>query len=112
MVELGNHQANLEGQLDPQTGTLTLWVWDAHIDNLVRLSDPWLEASVTVSEVTFNLACNATASSLTGETVGNSATFVGQDDRLIGGAHVDVHVPVVTVFGEAFKDTYFHLPPH
>ena len=110
IAELGDHLAQLEAALDAEAGTITLWVWDH--GNAVRLTDESVSAEVTVGDETFTLACAAQESTLTGETVGDSSEFMGQDDRLKGAEHVDVRVPTITVKGIECTDAEFHLPPH
>ena len=109
LAELGDHVGQLEAALDSEKGTLTLWVWDGHLENTIRLTDPTLSVQVTVGEETFTLACAAQAKTLTGETVGDSSEFMGQDARLEGIEHADAHVPSITVKGVAYTDLEFHL---
>jgi len=112
LAELGDHVGQLEAAIDPEAGTLSFWVWDGHVENAVRLPDESLSAEVTIGDETFTLACAAQESALTGETVGDSSEFQGQDDRLKGAEHIDVHVARITVKGVTHEDLAFHLPPH
>ncbi len=109
LAELGDHMAQLEAALDSEKGTITLWVWDAHIENTIRLKDASLLAAVSVGEDPFRFSFAAQAKVLTGETVGNSSEFKGQDARLVGAKHVDVLVPSITVKGITYTDLKFHL---
>lgn len=111
VIELGDHQAALEARLDSEEGALELWLWDAHLENAIRSGAESLEVELTVDEETFPLACAAQEDELTGETVGDSSFFRGQDDRLKGAEHVDGRLPSIQVKGLTYTDVEFCLPP-
>ncbi len=111
LVELGDHFGQLEAALDAEAGTLTLWLWDGHLENSIRLADEAISVEVTLGTSTFDLDCAAQASALTGETVGNSSEFMGTDERLKGAAKLIGRIRGLKVKGVTYKILEIQLPP-
>ncbi len=84
LIEIGDHQFNLEFVLDAGAGKLTVYVLDAHAENFIRLEVPTLEINVTSPAPARTLILNATANTATGETVGNTSQFEASADWLKG----------------------------
>ncbi len=91
LVELGDHEANVELLLDASAGRLTAYLLDAHAENPIRESAAALHCRVTSVRdaagqraVDWELALLPIANVLTGETVGSTSEFAAQDDRLRG----------------------------
>ena len=82
LVEVGEHQFNLEFILDASSGKLTAYLLDAHAENFVRLETQTLEIDVAAPGPARRLILNATANAATGETVGNTSQFEAQADWL------------------------------
>jgi len=77
LLELGPHGSghNLELLENPE-GKLEIYVLDAHAENHVRISQPFLELSLIDANGSANpLLLQAIADAATGETVGNTALF-------------------------------------
>lgn len=108
LVELGDHQGNLELVLDRTAGRLRLFVLDAHASNFVRVAQPSVELVLTLVEAggPRSLVLGAVANPMTGETVGHTAQFEGQADWLRGVIGFDGRVTQVSVQGK----TYSHVP--
>lgn len=112
MVELGDHLAQLEIVPDPSTGEMRIFFWDGHAENPVRLAQPAFVAKVTFPDGKglVELSMAAQASTLTGETVGDSAEFRAQDDQLKGVQEFYMVVWGVNVLGTAFEKVSISYP--
>ena len=87
LVELGVHGAgfNLELVLHEQ-GFLQIYVFDAHVQNFVRISANSIDIEVTEQNGTTKIiTCEPIADPITGETVGNTALFTSTEriDKLL-----------------------------
>jgi hypothetical protein len=107
LVELGEHLVQMEVVPDLETGELRLFFWDGHAENPVRLTQTSLQLALTVAGATTELALSAQASTLTGETVGDSAEFRGKHAQLKGatGFHAVVHQ--LDALGASFESVSF-----
>jgi hypothetical protein len=108
IVEVGEHFAQMEVALDPETGALSLWLLDH--DNSIRIEAPSIPVELTVGDETFSVVCLAQASPLTGESVGDSSEFKGLDERLAGVDRVTGVVGAVKVRGASFSGLVFDWP--
>jgi hypothetical protein len=82
LVEIGEHQANLEIVHDAAAGTLSIYVLDSHAENFVRLSAPSLSVGSELGGEARRIQLEAAANAATGETVGDTAHFAGEADWL------------------------------
>lgn len=110
LVELGDHQFNLEFKFDAPRGVLQAWVLDGHAENFVRVG----MASFDVQEdggqqrvITLHAASNA----ITGETSGDTSYFEGAAPWLREVKHFDGVVKAVKVRGVDFRSIRFHFHP-
>ncbi|MDP6738864.1 MAG: hypothetical protein QF404_02500 [Planctomycetota bacterium] len=107
LVELGDHYVQMEVVPDLETGELRVFFWDGHAENPVRLTQASLQLTLTVADVTKELALSAQASTLTGETVGDSAEFHGLHAVLKGATEFHAVVHKVDALGASFKSVPF-----
>lgn len=110
LVELGDHQFNLELLLDRQTGMLQAFVLDAHAENFVRVDWRTLELTFRLEAGFETLLLNAMTDELTGETVGNTATFAASAPWLQRGAALAGVVPALTIRGQSVPSATFVIP--
>ncbi|MEZ6015405.1 MAG: hypothetical protein R3F49_09850 [Planctomycetota bacterium] len=111
LVELGDHVANLEVLLAPETGELTIYLLDGHASNTVRAAQETLALTVEPEGgEPFALTLKQVASALSGEKVGDSSTYKVQDDRLKGLDHLHGDVASVEMLGTTFKDIEVSWP--
>jgi hypothetical protein len=97
--------------LDAATGTLTVRVYDGHFEQPVRLAQSALTVAVTPPGGTATtVTCDAVADALSGETVGNTASFRGQADALKGLAAFDAVVRRLEIRGQVVTDLRFPFP--
>jgi hypothetical protein len=110
LVELGDHQFNLEWVRDAATGTLSAYVLDAHAENFVRVPLPAIALAVTVDGQVKPLTLAATASTVTGETVGNTAHFSAQAEWVKTAAKFTAVIPEIEIRGAKFVNVTFAFP--
>jgi len=111
LVELGEHGSgyNLELFLHEQ-GFLQIYVWDAHVENLVRIAPEKIEVLIPDANGTQKtLVCDAISDPITGETVGNTALFtsikrIGDQLPLKG------MIPSLQVLGQTYENVSFEFP--
>lgn len=109
LVELGDHQYNLELVRDAAAGTLTAYVLDAHAENFVRVPLKVIEVVVRVGERTEKLTLAATANALSGETVGDTSQFTGSAGWLKETGKFKGTIAEIEIRGTRFKDVSFSL---
>ena len=81
LVELGEHGSgfNLELVLHEQ-GFLQIYVFDAHVQDFVRISANSIDIEITDQNGTArNIICEAVEDPITGETVGNTSLFTSTE---------------------------------
>ncbi len=110
LVELGDHQFNLEWVRDAAAGTLTAYVLDAHAENFIRVPWPSLAIEATYDGNTHPLALTAVSNPATGETVGATSQFAAQAEWLKTVEAFRVRVPAVEIRGTKFTDIVFAFP--
>ena len=110
-VALGDHLAQLTVALDASTGTLTIRVYDGHLEKPIRVAQKAVEVRVLQPPGEFvRVQCAAQADPLSGETVGDTATFKGQDDALKGLEKFDAVLVQLDVRGNVVKEFKFPYP--
>lgn len=110
LVEVGEHQFNLEFKFDAARGVLQAWVLDGHAENFVRVA----MASFDVQEADGAkrlITLHAVANDITGEKVGDTSAFEGAAPWLREVKHFDGVVKAIRVRGQDFRDLDFHLHP-
>jgi hypothetical protein len=110
LVEVGDHQFNLEFKFDAARGVLQAWVLDAHAENFVRVG----MASFDVQEgggERRTITLRAVANDITGEKSGDTSAFEGEAPWLRDIKHFDGVVKAIKVRGLDFRDLAFHFHP-
>ena len=110
LVEVGEHQFNLELKFDAARGVLQAWVLDAHAENFVRVAMPAFEVR-EAGAAGRTIVLQAVANEITGEKPGDTSSFEGAAPWLGGIKHFDGVVKAITVRGVEFRDIDFHLHP-
>lgn len=82
LVEIGEHQFNVELIFDATSGKLTAWLLDAHAEHFVRSAAPGLDLSISTGDELRSLTLLPVPNSATGETVGSTAQFEASADWL------------------------------
>ncbi len=109
LVELGEHQFNLEFKFDEARGVLQAWVLDGHAENFVRIAQRGLEVQATATDRARVLDFVAVADPMTGETVGDTALFEVPAEWLRTAKAFDGRLKAITVRGVTFTDVAFRF---
>jgi hypothetical protein len=101
LIMLGDHTAHIELVLEPDSGHLTAYLLDGHAEHPVRIADETLAFDVQLegSEAWRPVTLEAVASSLTGETVGDTSAFEATVSELVGVEAFGVKTPAFTIRG-------------
>lgn len=110
LVALEEEFANVELLHDAAAGTLDLWALDAHAEGHERLKQPTVVVSIDAADGAFDVTLAAMASALTGETVGDTSRFQGQDERLVGLTSLSGRIGPIDSRGKHFPSTAFSAP--
>lgn len=110
LVELGDHQFNIEFKYDAARGVLQAWMLDAHAENFVRVGMDAFDIVEDRGERR-GVTLRATGNAMTGETPGDTSYFEGQAPWLGGVKHFDGVIKAVRVRGVDFRDVRFHFHP-
>lgn len=109
LVELGEHQFNVEFKFDETRGVLQAWVLDAHAENFVRIAQRGLEVQATAADRTRVLDFVAVANTMTGETAGDTSLFEVEAGWLRTAKAFDGRIKAITVRGVTFDDVAFRF---
>jgi hypothetical protein len=109
-VELGDHQFHLDILLEPATGVIKAWVMDAHAENFVRVPLNTLSLEIVTGGSTQTVVLQAQASTVTGETVGDTSMFQGQSDALKGVIQFTGTIQEITLRDYNFRGVSFQYP--
>lgn len=110
LVEIGEHQFNLELKFDAARGVLQAWVLDGHAENYVRVTMDAFDVQ-EAGGARRTVTLRATANAMTGETAGDTSFFEGEAPWLREFKHFDGVVKAIRVRGVDFRDIEFHLHP-
>ena len=110
MVELGEHQGNLEFVRDASAGRLTAYVLDAHAENFVRVPLASFTLATTIAGKAETLVFQPVANAATGEKPGDTSQFEASAGWLKTAPVFDAVLPQITVRGTTFKDVRFNFP--
>jgi hypothetical protein len=109
----GKELAHLELLLDAKTGKLTAYALDGEAEHSVRLVQASIKIRVLRSipqRPPFTVVLHAVANPLTGETVGDSSQFEGDNGRLAGLTAFEGQCEKVTLRGLKFPSTRIKYP--
>jgi len=107
LVEVGEHQFNLELVHDVADGRLTAYVLDAHAEKFVRLPIQGFALVALVNGQRESLPMAAVGNPMTGETVGDTSEFSAQADWLRSKVACDAYIPALDIRGTTFTEIRF-----
>jgi hypothetical protein len=110
LIELGEHGSgyNLELFLEDQ-GFLQIFVWDAHVDNLVRIEQENIDLLLSDANATERtLTCPAVEDTATGETVGNTSLFASTE-KIADQLPLNGVIPIIKVIGKTYENIPFEF---
>jgi hypothetical protein len=112
LAELGEEYAHLEFVLDPSDGTITCYVLDGELENLIRIAQPRIDVTLTFGpaghERTLPLTLTAMTSDLTQEKPGDCSTFAAPPQEALKGVETyRGKLARVEVKGQRFENVDF-----
>jgi hypothetical protein len=110
VVVLGDEAFHLEFVLDAESGRLTAYVLDGHLEDFVRVPAPGFQVIALPTSTARPLEFRAVASPATGETIGDTAQFEAQADWLKSTPEFDALLTSITVRGMTFSAVKFSFP--
>lgn len=110
LVELGNHQGNVEFVRDAGAGKLTAYLLDAHAESFVRVPLESFQLKATVAGAEQTLTFKPVGNSATGEKPGDTSQFEATADWLKTNANFHALLPELPVKGTVFRDVHFNFP--
>jgi hypothetical protein len=110
LVEVGEHQFNLEFVRQAETGALTAYVLSAHAENFVRVPLKAFDVAIEAAGRTETLTFVAQANPISEETVGDTSTFAAQAEWLKTTAAFKGRVLAIELGDTLFRDIVFTFP--
>lgn len=110
LVELGEHQYQMEVVRDAEAGKMKAWLMDGHAENYVRVKAGGFDVTASAGGKTETLSFLAMPNSATGETVGDTSYFEAQADWLKTTAEFDARIVSLEVRGSKFENLKFNFP--
>lgn len=110
LVELGEHQGNVEFVRDEAGGKLTAYILDAHAENFVRVPLDTFTLKATVAGKEETLTFKPVGNTVTGEKPGDTSQFEATADWIKTTATFDAVLPTLPVKGTTFTDVKFNFP--
>lgn len=110
LVEVGEHQFNLEFKYDHERGVLQAWVLDAHAENFVRIAALSFEVREEDGEKR-PITLRALGNDISGEKPGDSSSFEGEAKWLGVIKHFDGIVKSLKIREVEFHDINFRFHP-
>ncbi len=107
LVELGDHEAQVELALDGETGTLTAYLWDGHVEEAVRSDMKSLRISLITGRDPLEIDLWPVTDPLTGEKAGDTSRFEATVERLKGAIAFDGILGDVTLRGRQYRGKAF-----
>jgi prepilin-type processing-associated H-X9-DG protein len=110
LIELGDHQYNMELLLDADAGVATVWFLDGHAEEYVRVKQSSFEVDVESNGEARQLSFAAVANPATGETVGESSQFEARAEWLKTTREFTAKLGALEVGGQSYQGLLFHYP--
>jgi len=112
LVELGDHEANLEVGYVAADGALTVYLLDAHAQDSVFSKVATMDVTIEPEgKDAFQVTLAHVASALSKETVGNSSVYSLKDPRLVDMDHWHGTVKSVVMPFATYTDVSISWPP-
>ncbi len=104
LIEVGEHEANLEVVHDAEAGVITIYVSGAHAEKPVRIKDEKFPALLQIKKEDVGVVFEAQASALSQETVGDTSIFKTEGEFLKTEDVTHITVDKINIYGKTFTD--------
>jgi len=111
LVELGDHEFQVDLLLDGEAGKLTAYLFDGHAERAVpaAMESFTIHAQLGGEEVAIEM--KRVANPLVGIDDGKSSQYAGGSEKLKGLETFDGRIASITLAGKTFTDVAFHYEP-
>jgi hypothetical protein len=110
VVTLGNEEYHLELVRDRDAGQLTAYLLDGHLDHHIRIKASAFALEARLPDGAETLEFRAQTNRATGETVGDTATFVAEADWLRTTPAFEATLVELEVRGRTYRSIHFRFP--
>ena len=110
LIELGDHEANLELVVDASAGKLTAYVLDAHAENFVRLPLDSITVVAKAGATDQTLVLKPVGNAATGEKPGDTSQFEASADWIKSTPTFSVVIRELPVKSKTYRDVQTTLP--
>ncbi|HEY6166801.1 MAG TPA: hypothetical protein VI454_02090 [Verrucomicrobiae bacterium] len=110
LVELGEHEFNLEFVYDFDAECLNAFIFDAHASEYVRIPAERFQVVARMPAGDQLAEFTAVANTATGETVGNTAQFRAKADWLKSGVKFDGVLKSLEIRDKKYENVAFKFP--
>lgn len=107
LVELGNHQFNIEFVFDAERRTLRAYFLDGHAEAFVRVGVPEFVVTANAAGKRHLLMFKPVANAVTGETAGNASLYEAEAEWLAAAKAFDGTLQAVNVRNTVFTNVAF-----
>ena len=108
LVELGDHEFQVELVHNSETGALDAYIWDGHVEVPVLCAMTALQVRASVGEKDFTVVLGQAKNPYAKEPDGKASKYSGQHDALKGAHDFEGEIVEVSVADASFKDVAFH----
>ncbi|MHC4955341.1 MAG: hypothetical protein ACYTGZ_15925 [Planctomycetota bacterium] len=108
LVELGEHEFQVELVHHADTGMLDAYIWDGHVEVPVPCAMTALQVRASVGDKDVTVVLGQAKNLYAEETDGKASKFSGQHDALKGAKDFDGELVEVTVADKSFSNVAFH----
>jgi hypothetical protein len=109
-VVLGDEAFHLELLQDTETGTLTAFVMDGHMENFLRVPNKAIQIALSGGTTNAPLNLQPIANNATGETIGDTSQFSASADWLKTSTNFDAVIPSIKIREQTFTNVTFNFP--
>lgn len=110
LIELGDHEANVELVVDAASGKLTAYILDAHAENFVRLPLESITVVAKAGATDQTLVLKPVGNAATGEKPGDTSQFEASADWIKSTPAFSVVIRELPVKSKTYRDVQATLP--
>jgi len=111
LVELGDHEFQVNLLLDAESGKLEAYLFDGHAEHAVPSAMTSLTVRATVDGKSVTIVLQPVANPYADDEQGKSSKFAGQSDALKKLEEFEGELESVTIAGKTFEAVAFHYHP-
>lgn len=111
LVELGDHEFQVEFLLHPETGKLAAYLWDGHVERAVPAAMASMTVHATVGGETVAVELKPVENAYAKGEAGKSSEYEGFSEKLRGVEEFEGRLASITLAQKTFENVAFHYHP-